>query len=238
MAIYKIADLVTEMECIGRTYVQSQPYRSCSNNQTVQIQIDQQQERARLSHIKHPEMGVDDWEYMLTASSFYRQLIGYQGMLLHASAVCYRNGAYLFSAPCGTGKSTHTSLWLEKFGPEAFILNDDKPALRYINEKFYVYGTPWSGKYDASVNMRVPLQGICFLQQAPENRITPMAKKDALVQLLHQTIRKINQEQMIQTLDLIHQLLETIQIYQMGCTISKEAVQLSYHTMKERTHED
>ena len=45
--------------------------------------------------------------------------------------------AYVFSADSGTGKSTHTQLWLEHFGDRAYILNDDKPAIRLIDGKVY-----------------------------------------------------------------------------------------------------
>ena len=75
-------------------------------------------------------------------------------MLLHSSAVVVDGYAYLFSADSGTGKSTHTGLWKQHFGDRAYIINDDKPAIRKVDGEWYVFGTPWSGKTDTSVNPR------------------------------------------------------------------------------------
>lgn len=120
---------------------------------------------------EHPELVQDDWEYMLTGSDFYTELIKYNGILLHSSCVVVDDYAYVFSADSGTGKSTHTQLWLEHFGDRAYILNDDKPAIRLIDGKVYACGTPWSGKYDYSTPKIVELAGICFLQRSETNWI-------------------------------------------------------------------
>lgn len=44
----------------------------------------------------HPELIQDDWEYMLTGSDFYTQLIKYNGFLLHSSCIVVDNVAYAF----------------------------------------------------------------------------------------------------------------------------------------------
>ena len=91
----------------------------------------------------------------------------YNGCVLHSSSVVIDNEAYLFSAPSGTGKSTHASLWVKYLTEkEPYILNDDNPAIRIINGNIYAYGTPFSGKHDISVNQKAKLQGICFLKQS------------------------------------------------------------------------
>ena len=87
--------------------------------------------------------------------------------MLHASAVVVDGDAYLFSAPCGTGKSTHASLWLKYLKHKnPYILNDDKPAIRIVNDNIYVYGTPFSGKTDKNKNEKANLKGIAFLEQS------------------------------------------------------------------------
>ena len=65
---------------------------------------------------------------------------------MHASVI--RNGGkgYLFVAKSGTGKSTHSSLWL-KHVPGSTLLNDDNPVVRVFPDgSAKVYGSPWSGK--------------------------------------------------------------------------------------------
>ena len=60
------------------------------------------------------------------------------------------------------GKSTHARLWQQQF-PGARVFNDDKPALRLVEDRWYAYGTPWSGKHDISVNTGVPVAGVAVL---------------------------------------------------------------------------
>ena len=50
-------------------------------------------------------------------------------LMLHGSTVAVDGEAYLFTAPCGTGKSTHTRSWMTLFGDRAIMVNDDKPFL-------------------------------------------------------------------------------------------------------------
>ena len=106
-------------------------------------------DRERLSKAgeKYPHLTPDEWEYIQTGLVFACKLLDFNGFCLHASAVALENRAVLFSGPCGIGKSTHTNLWQQYFGPDrAVIINDDKPALRLIKGTFYAYGTPGAAK--------------------------------------------------------------------------------------------
>ena len=153
MPIYDIAGLKVRIRNNkGRTLKQSVKYlaESQDENQHIDIDIDVTPERVEAARLEHPELNSDDWEYMLTGSDFYTWLIKYNGILLHSSCVVVDGVAYAFSADSGTGKSTHTQLWLKRFGKRAHMLNDDKPALRIIDGKPYACGTPWSGKHDYS----------------------------------------------------------------------------------------
>ncbi len=99
------------------------------------------------------------------------QLVWQDTLLLHGSTVSVDGRAYLFTAPCGTGKSTHTRLWRELFGERAIMVNDDKPFLRITPAGVLAYGSPWSGKHGLATNVCVPLKGICVLRRGAENRI-------------------------------------------------------------------
>ena len=180
---------------------------------------------------RQPHLCDEDCEYLSTGGSFYRQLLTHDGMLLHASAVVVDGRAYLFSAPCGTGKSTHTGLWLRVFGDRATILNDDKPALRLESGVWYAYGTPWSGKYDISANIRVPVAGICFLHQAKENTIARFSGPKAIFSLLEQTARPADAELRRQLMMLLDKLLTRVPVWQMGCNMDPQAAVVSYEAM-------
>lgn len=176
---YCIAGLPVRMQChYPRTQTQSEAYRApfCSGTPII---IDISLETLINYSQNHPSLSPEGWEYMMTGKIFYHHLTEHQGLMLHASAVVVDGWAYLFSADSGTGKSTHTSQWLDYFGDRAFILNDDKPAIRRINGSYQVFGTPWSGKTGQNVNTAAPLAGIAFLERSQNNWITPMTPGEA-----------------------------------------------------------
>ena len=224
---YKIAGLRVRMDTFGRTQTQATPYL-CAPFEEADIEIQSKRETMKKWA---PNLDDNDLEYMGTGTSFYRQLLNYDGLLLHSSAVMMDGEAYLFSAPSGTGKSTHTQLWLQVFGDRAKILNDDKPAMRLENGVWYAYGTPWSGKYDYSVNTKVPLAGICILSRGDENRILPYGGAKAIHDILTQTIRSSDADAMIKLLELLDQLVTAVPVWKMECTPDPEAARVAYRAM-------
>lgn len=235
MAICDIAGLKVNIKNTGgRTEKQSIPYLSDnqSENQNIDILIDVTEKRVKKAMSEHPELIQDDWEYMLTGSDFYTNLIKYNGILLHSSCVVVDGYAYAFSADSGIGKSTHTQLWLKHFGSRAYILNDDKPAIRVIDGKVYACGTPWSGKYDYSVPEVVPLAGICFIERSENNWIKKADTKRAVYNIFSQTVRKLGPSAMESLFDVLEEIFSKVSLWEMGCNISEDAVETSYNAMK------
>lgn len=91
-------------------------------------------------------------------------------VLAHSSAVECGGKVYLFLGESGTGKSTHTRLWVEHI-PGATLLNDDSPVLSLESEGIVVYGSPWSGKTPCYRTDCFPLGAIVRLSQAKCNEI-------------------------------------------------------------------
>lgn len=91
-------------------------------------------------------------------------------LLIHSSVISHDGMANLFLGKSGTGKSTHSRLWLD-FIEGAQLLNDDNPVLRFRDGSLYVYGTPWSGKTPCYRNTSRKVRAIVNLKQAPHNRI-------------------------------------------------------------------
>lgn len=176
--------------------------------------------------------------YMESGAQFYRQILGYSGMLLHSSAVEFEGKAYLFSGPSTVGKSTHTKLWQQILGDRATVFNDDKPALRKTDDTWFAYGTPWCGKDGINKNMKVPLAGICFLKQGTENSIRRLSNAEAVGLVLSQTIYKFkNIDRMDLMLTLVDQLVREIPIYELTNRPEPEAARLSYETMRRGAEE-
>ena len=227
MHYYRIAGLQVKMDSFGRTVTQAEPYR-CEPFETADIVI-----QSNWSALKEraPYLTDESCEYLSTGSSFYRQLLQFNGMLLHSSAVMMDGKAYLFTAPCGTGKSTHTQLWLRVFGDRAKILNDDKPSLRLENGVWYAYGTPWSGKTDQNINTKVPLAGICVLSRGQDNRIRPHNGAAAVHDILEQTARSADAAFMGKLLELLDKLVSAVPVWKLECNMDPQAAQVSYSAM-------
>lgn len=170
-------------------------------------------------------------EYLWMGTAFNAKLLEYGGMFLHSSTVVADGRAYSFSAPCGTGKSTHAALWLELLGSRAFIINDDKAAYRKIGGKFTVFGTPFSGKHDINVNTSAELGGICFLERSQTNSIEKIDMDEAVPLIISQTMRPAHPERTVMMCDFIDELIKTVPIYRLRCNISADAAELSYRTM-------
>lgn len=235
---YEIAGLkVLLTTYYERTYTQAQQYLAQSEWSVEEADItvefehsvyEQQQQSGSMQGA-----GLELIEYMLTGALFSRCLLMYNGCMLHSSAVVVDGYAYLFSADSGTGKSTHTRLWLEHFGEKAFIINDDKPVLRCENGEWYVYGTPWSGKTNLNVNAKAKLGAIVFLERSQNNWIDAMVIKEAIPKFFGQTIRKLNQlENMEKVLEIMGKALSESPIYKMGCNISDDAVVTAYERIR------
>lgn len=227
---YLIAGLRIRMDTYGRTAAQAEPYLTETAGE-ADIVITSAPEALKE---QQPHLSLDDCEYLSTGGSFYRQLLKFDGMMVHASAVIMDGYAYLFSAPCGTGKSTHTTLWRETFGYDrVLMLNDDKPALRRENGRWYAYGTPWSGKTAQNLNVRVPLGGICVLTRGETNEIVPFGGTKAVLALLEQTARPAGTEGRGRLLELIDSLLNAVPVWKLKCTPTAEAARVSQKAMTE-----
>lgn len=177
------------------------------------------------------EFTLLDFVHGFYGTGFSYKILEHNGCVLHSSAVAVDGYAYLFSAHSGTGKSTHTSLWLEHFKDRAVIINDDKPCIREIDDELYVYGTPWSGKNDISVNDKFKLKAITFICRSDENWIRETSKPEAISLFLTQSYKPRDKEHMDLLLNMIDKIFSKIKIYKMGCNISEEAAKLSYETM-------
>ncbi len=151
------------------------------------------------------------------------KLLEYDVLLLHGSALSMDGQAYIFAAPCGTGKSTHARLWREVFGDRVTMLNDDKPLLRITGGGTVVYGSPWNGRHCLSSNVCAPLRAIAFLNRSTYNDVAPITKAEAFPLLMRQAFfsRKPGLAERIVALG--KTLLETTPFYRLNCNTDPEA---------------
>ena len=229
----KIADLQVDLEVKSeRLLKQCLPYEDASQlNRAADIVVKVTDKAIEASLKRYPNFTEETAEYIRAGGLFYTGLIDFGGIMLHASGVVKDGYAYLFSADSGTGKSTHTRLWCEHI-EGAYIINDDKPAIRIVDGETFVYGTPFSGKEDLSANKKVKLGGICFLYRSEENSIERISPEEAIVPVLRQTIHQLKEDKLDKLLTLLDEILSCTPVYKMGCNITEQAALLSYSTMK------
>lgn len=154
-------------------------------------------------------------------------------LLFHCSALKLNGKAYLFTAPSGTGKSTHVRLWKQKFGERVTIINDDKPLLRVYDDRVIVYGTPYGGKENLQTNCSAPVAGIVILKQAPRNEVRTLTRREAFPMLLNQTYRRTDLGGTVKTMELVQKIAK-LPLYELKCTISEQAVEAAYDALAER----
>ena len=160
-----------------------------------------------------------------------QKLLERNTLLLHGSTVAVDGNAYLFTAPCGTGKSTHTRLWREVFGDRAVMVNDDKPFLKITTEGVLAYGSPWSGKHGLANNICVPLKGICLLQRGTENEIRPLAPEYGIALLREQAHIPEDSALRGSVFALVDALLEKVPLWEMSCNKEPVAAEIAYRAM-------
>lgn len=151
-------------------------------------------------------------------------------LMVHASVVLHRGRAYLFLGRSGTGKSTHTNLWLQHI-PDSELLNDDNPLLRFdpLTRQVTVYGSPWSGKTPCYRNVQAPVGAIVRLKQAPQNSIERLTGVKAFATLLP-SCSCLKQDEGIYNgiVATAYDVIAQIPVFQLQCLPNKEAAELCH----------
>jgi hypothetical protein len=130
----------------------------------------------------------------------------------------------IFSAPSGTGKSTHANLWVRHLG--AMILNGDRAALRTVNNEVNVYGTPWSGSSHLFLNRKAPLKAIVLLEQASYNKIEELPRDRAVSLLTPRCfLPYFDSELMELSICNLEEIIKRIPIYLLKCRPDYEAAE-------------
>lgn len=152
--------------------------------------------------------------------------------VFHASVLEVDGEGYAFLARSGTGKTTQTRLWLEYFGERARVVNGDKPLIRMIKKEdgveFIAYGTPWCGKEGMGCNASVPLKALFLLERSPQPSCEAAPEEYAIDRIFHQLLMPENPAQMMQLLDMVDKLVETVPCYRLECDMTHNSVIAAY----------
>ena len=148
-------------------------------------------------------------ENLIELVVLYRKIIeesfAHGVFFMHGAVIAVDNKAYMFTAPSGTGKTTHIMKWLNK-GLGAYVVNGDKPLIKITKSSVIACGTPWRGNENLGVNTMVPLSSIVLMERSEENYIEEISFGQAIPSLLQQIYIPDDQEKAKQELKAFSQL--------------------------------
>ena len=157
------------------------------------------------------------------------EMLNHNVFLMHASVIEVDGEGYAFLAHSGTGKTTQTRLWLEHFGSHARVINGDKPLIRVMPDgTFVVYGTPWCGKEGMGCNASVPLKALFLLERSTVPACEPADQEFSIDRLFHQLLMPEKPDQVMQLLDMVDKLVETVPCYRLRCDMTDDSVMAAY----------
>lgn len=144
---------------------------------------------------------------------------------IHSASILYRDKAWLFSAPSGTGKSTHARLWQELYHTPP--LNGDLNLLGIKDGISVVYGLPWCGTSGIFTTKTFPLGGVIFLQQDKCNRTVALSPDERSLMLCQRLISPTwTKEMLCSALTFCAQIEPDITCLRLCCTPDHEAAEV------------
>ncbi|MBR3562642.1 MAG: hypothetical protein IKN93_02325 [Bacteroidales bacterium] len=151
---------------------------------------------------------------------------------MHSSVVMNAGKGYMFLGKSGTGKSTHSRLWMKHI-PGTELLNDDNPILRLMPDgTVRVFGSPWSGKTPCYKAKDVPAGAVVSLKQAPFNRIERLSLIQAYATLMSSSSAFRPFKDLADGWHgTIEGIVEKIPCYQLECLPDREAAELCHSTV-------
>ena len=156
------------------------------------------------------ERSSDELEFGAALRKVASCLSGQGVILFHGSAICVDGRTYIFTAPSGTGKSTHSRLWRELLKEhEVVMVNDDKPFLKVKEGCVTAYGSPWMGKEGLGCNMSAPVEAICSISQGTRNVIREATPDEMYPIFYEQSLRPFDK---VGTENYLHILITSYQM--------------------------
>ncbi len=230
MALYEICGLPVDIYVRYKQLEErAKPFLCEENHTPVMFLTPDDGELVRLGMECNYDLG---WaEYQQSCVNFCEGIINYNGFVLHASAVKTDDGCFLFSAPSGIGKSTHTAIWKKLFG--GTVINDDKPAIRIINGVPTAFGTPWCGKDTVRENDSAEVKALYFIKRAKENRAYRIDNDTAVYLMLESMYRPLAESGMDKLCDTLDSFVKAVPVFALECDISDNAAQTAYSAWRD-----
>ncbi len=167
---------------------------------------------------------LTDDRYFWSSVPLAQLLLPKKVVLMHASYIDVGGSAVLFSAPCGTGKSTQAELW--RVHRNAEVVNGDKAGIFFKDGAVFASGLPFCGTSGICHNKNLPLKAIVLLSQGKENCIKKLTGFEALQGVINNIYLDLlapSERQMC--IDFVIELLEKVDVFSLKCTPDERAVE-------------
>jgi hypothetical protein len=113
---------------------------------------------------------------------FANWLASYGDFILHASGVVVDQKGYAFIGPAGAGKSTLAAAL--SADPNVLLLGEDQVILCYLENRFWIYGTPWHLRPWMCSPYGAPLEKLFFLDRESSPGVEGLTPMDGITRLL------------------------------------------------------
>ncbi len=164
-----------------------------------------------------------DSRFIWNSVSMQQIMIAKNSLIFHSSFIGHKGRGLLFSAPCGTGKSTQAALWQKHRNAE--VINGDKAGVVIKDNSVRVCGIPICGTSGISQNKSFPLGAIVLLGQDKKNTVIRIGGVEAISGLLGNIyLDFLHAEERIVCIDLLEKLVDSVPIYRLLCTPDEDAV--------------
>lgn len=152
-------------------------------------------------------------------------LANYGEVILHSAGVAVDGQGFCFVGPSGAGKSTLAASLISD--PRAVVLGEDQVVLRYLEGRFWVYGTPWHVQPDFCAPLGVPLQTIFVLDRTAPPGVGPCAPSAGVARLMQTAfIPYYRPAAVAAILDRLALLAERVPFYTLSYQLGTDALEL------------
>ena len=223
--VYKFANHIFKIDTLYEYFsLYAKEYITNEDEYDYHI-INKIEELEEWKSLHHEEASLDIIEVYLIQDKVAKLLAKDNIFIMHGSSLYINDDqhGYLFTGPSGVGKSTHVSLLKKKYKDKLVIINDDKPFISLINNNYYIYGSPWSGKSHISSNTSASLKAIFILEQSKDNELIKLDIKEATSRLFKQIYIPKGIEETNKGLDILINIIKDIPIYLLKVNLSDEA---------------
>ena len=176
------------------------------------------------NNMNDPAYGI----YELLCQAYRYRVLKFGGVILHSSAVSYRNEGIVFFGHSGAGKSTQAKFWAKYMGAE--VINFDRNYIIKQANELIVSSTPWGGKEKYFVNKSKPIKALVFVQKSlGENRVEQINKLDGFSTIyLYNYLFPFDENIEDRYCKVLESLILEIPVYILYCTYSKESVSVLF----------